>query len=173
MIRINTLYRFIRDFSRHHKIHRSTKAVQICPRPLLSLGAVLFFRRKSTLDGNRYRIFRQFHISGRSKIDQFQLPIFVKHQIINADITMDQPGLMNVAKGMDHRFHQCEHFFSRHLSICADVISHSRTLDVFHHDIGRMIFLKEITHRDDTRQFHKTGQTSCLFQKIFFSLFKL
>ena len=173
MIRINTLYGFLRDLFRQHKIHRSAKTVQIRPRSLLSLYTVLFFRRKSSLDGNRYRIFRQFYISGCPKINQFQLSIIVKHQIVNADITIDQSCFMDITKRMDHRLHQRKHFISRHFSICPDIISHSCTLDVFHHDIGSMIFLKKITHRDDTRQFHKAGQASCLFQKIFFSLFKL
>ena len=173
MVRIDTLYGLIGDFPRKHKIHRSTKTVQIGPRSLLSFCAVLFFGRKASLDRNRYRIFRQFHISCRPKINQFQLSIFIKHQIINADITVNQSRFVNITQGMNHRFHQRKHLLAWHFSIFPDIITHPCAFDIFHHNVRRTVFLKEIAHRDDTRQFHKTRQTSRLFQKIFFSLFKL
>ena len=49
---------------------------------------------------------------GRSKIDQFDLAIFGKYDIIRADISMDHSGFMDFLKCLEDRFHIFQGLFS-------------------------------------------------------------
>ena len=101
-----------RHFACHAEIHGSTEGINIGPRPQTAAVLILFNRGIALLQyGFRRSCQWSFcisvpYISDCAKVQQFHSAIWQHHNIIGANISMNQTYFMHFPKGIDHRLHQ-------------------------------------------------------------------
>ena len=132
-------------------IDRSTQGINIRPGTQAAPGLVLLDGREAMLQ-DRFRGLRQdlvhtrvLHFPHRAEIKQFCASVPKDHDIVRADIPVDDPQLMNLAQRVHHRPQDRKNLLNRNSpGPQPDKVLQVDTLHILHDDIRRIVRPKEI-----------------------------
>ena len=145
-----TVHRLIRHLPRDAAVQRGAESVDIRPRPLDPLAAVLLLRRVPRLQNHRQtlRVIVRC-LPGRAEVQDADLAALGQHDIVRADIAVDDPGFMDVFQ-RDHSRHQkIQRLFPVHGAVFVQPVLQGPAVQILHDDICRLVFLEIILDADD------------------------
>ena len=91
--------------------------------------------------------FRPFHIANGAEIQQLRAASGVEHDVVGADVPMDQLRLMDHLQGLHHRAEDPEGLLGgQPAALPGHIGSQVRSLDVLHDDVGSAVLLEEAVY---------------------------
>ena len=135
------------------------------------MGVILFDRRIAVLHSDR----QSSLVTGdggscTAEVDQTDLAVF-QHQVVRADVTVDQPFFMQRGQRTEQRFDHIKQFFWRDFAaFLFDQFFQRGTFYIFHDNVGRVVFFKEVAHGNDLRRLVHQSHGLCFLQEAFLSI---
>ena len=112
-------------------------------------------------------------VPGSPEIQQLYFPRFQKENIIRSDIPVNNPMLMYGLQAVQHAQYNGKGLFHRHFPLSVQPGLERFAIQIFHHDIGRIIFLKKVKNMGNSRNISKLRQPLGLIQSLSHSYLKL
>lgn len=109
---------------------------------------------------------------GGAKVDEHHLALFGQEDVVRADVPMQQPGGMHALQGAHDGQHDLHQLVKGH-GLAAAAHQHvleGDALQVVHHQVGRVVFGKEIAHAHDAGLSVEARQRARLLQEGFQAL---
>ena len=144
-----------RHFSGQAVVNSRAEGIFIGPGAKASPGIVLLDRCEAVLqDGFRGLGQRRIHTgildgADSAKIQELRSRLIIEHDIIRADVPMDQSGLMDDRQGMEYRLQQMKGLFQGQGPSLEHEMLHISSHEILHDDIGRIVRLEIITDIHD------------------------
>ena len=99
------IYSRRRPMSGQYLVNHAADRIQIRPRPTVFFLYIQFRRRIGDLPGTFRRLLAD--LKCRAKVDQLPCTVTGTHQIVRADVAMDDPARMQPTKSFEHRCKHC------------------------------------------------------------------
>ena len=162
-----------RSFAGYKAIERRAHGVDVRPRPLLAVRAVLLYGRVAGLEHDRQAQFTVDALKPRSsEIKHLYASIAQHHEVRGADIAVDETFLMHLIQREHRRFEQVERLIKREFPMPYRIVGKILAIEVFHDDIRRAVFLEIVPEGDDAAVLNEPGEYPRLFQETLLSGFK-
>ena len=148
-----------RQLPGHAAVQGGAHGVYIRPRPLVPLTGILLLRRVAMFQDDRHAFFISDRKPGRAEIQQLALSLGGNGDVVRADIPVGQVQGMNLRQRLHHRHQDGQRLVIGNLpALGCNVCLQAHAVDIFHHEIGRVVFLKIILHRHDVRRILQFGK---------------
>ena len=147
-------------------------SVDVRPRSLIAVFSVLLLRGVTLLEHDRHLFFFVGKMSRGAEVHQLEASVPEIHDIIRADIAMDNPRRVDLFKRAHHRQHQVKDLIDSHRAVGVQILIEIDTVKILHDDIRRTVRLKIIANVNDTLFAGEHRDAARLNQKPLFSLFK-
>ena len=119
-------------------------------RTLLAVLAVLLLRGKALLEDDRHLAFLVGIIACRAEIHQLQLAALCQHQVIGADVAVDNALGVNDAQTAHDGQHQRHQLLQLKAAARIDVVLEGLAVEELHDDVGGAVCLEVIQNIHDT-----------------------
>ena len=115
-----------------------------------------------------------FHqVFRRAEVQQQDLPVLTDHQVVRADVTVHDPFFMHPLQIVDHRQQKPQALLCVH--DCAsynEVFFERYSVDILHHDIGRIVFIEHVPHAHYGIQASHSGGFLCFLDESLAAFFQ-
>ena len=139
-----------RGLAGYELIYRRAHGVDVRPRPLLSVGAVLLLRSVAVLEHDSQALLAAGVLQARrAEVEHLDAPVAEHHDIRRAYVAMDKPFLMHLIQREHRRFQQCKRFVHLKYAVLLGVVGKILAFEVLHDDIRRTVFLEIVPQSDD------------------------
>ena len=102
-----------------------------------------------------------------AKVYQLQAPVLQHHDIIRADIPVENAAVMQMLQGLDNRPHLLQNLgIIQPAAAALHILLQCLSLQVLQHHVGSIILMEEILHPDNARQVIKLCQQPGLLDKL-------
>ncbi|MPM70223.1 hypothetical protein SDC9_117176 [bioreactor metagenome] len=166
-VRAETLHRFRRINAGYCTVDGCAERVHVRPGPLHAARAILFFRRVTGLEHDGETAVAAVGIvPRRAEVEQLDVAFLGDHDVVRADVAVDDARAVHFRKRAHERLHHIEHGCGGELS--ARVREHLLerfTLDELHYDIRGVVLKEEVLDCHDTRQAVELGEALCFVHK--------
>ena len=130
-------------------VHCGAQGVYIRPGALAAAG-VLLSGGKAMLEGHGLGGL-PLDIPGAAKIHQLDRTAFQHHQVVRADVPVDDPGSVHGLHGPQHRLQQLQHPPCRDNTLSRNQILQGFPLQELHDDVGGVVLREVVQHPHNLR----------------------
>ena len=143
--------------------------VDVGPRPLMAFAAVLLLRGKARLEDHRHAgVAAEVQLSGGSEVHQFDGAALQQHDVVRADIPVNDAHLVDLFQRVHDGPHPFKDIVGRKAGQSQDG-AQVMSVQVLHDDIGGVVGFKKVPDRNHARVICKLRQCPGLAEKFLFS----
>ena len=147
-------------------INRRAQGIDVAPGTLGAACIVLLRGSVAGLQNDRHAALAVHgKVSRRAEINQLDLQILAEHDIGGAQVAVDQAVRVNLGEGDHGGLQHVTDHVEGHGSVLFAVFPERDALDIFHHDVGCVIFLENVTDPDDMGVVGKLGEEPGFFHE--------
>ena len=153
-----------RDAAGEAVVQGGAQAVQIAPRPLAMSGVLLVGGKALLEHGGHGGVSPD--VPGAAKIHELDRSVFQEHQVVRADVPVDDPLFVHGGHGSDHRLHHKEQVLCGTGALLLSDLLKGLALQKFHDNVGGVVLREVVQHPNDLRDLLQGRHGSGLPQKL-------
>ena len=132
------------DASRYAGVDGGAQRVNVCVGTLLAVAAVLFLGREALLEDDGHLALFIGIITGGAEVHQLHLAALCQHDIIGADVAVDNALSVHIGQRFHHRQQQGDKLIGFKTSFGVYVVFQGFAVDIFHNDVGGAVCLEVV-----------------------------
>ena len=133
-------------------VHGGAQGVNIRPCSLVARAAVLLEGRVAVLEQNGHGfLFAAVEEPRRAEIHQSERAVLGEHDVVGRNISVNNALRVHFFKNPHNRQHQPENFVISEDAFFAEVRRKGVALNIFHYDVGGIVFRKIVMNRNNAR----------------------
>ena len=168
LVPVHPFHGVVGGFAHDAAVEGGGQGVHVGPGALAALAAVLFFRGVAGFQNHRKALDVGLgDLPCRAEVQQLGAPVPQHHDVVGADVPVDDAAGMDMLQRADDRQQQVDRLGGGQAAVFLQIVLEGHPVQEVHDDVGGAVFLAEIPHPHDAGLLIEAGQHPGLAQKLF------